>query len=60
MSAERYSQQSLLEPISSINEVFENEMKGYQSVDEDEVDFMLPGMFTVEETENLIAFLLTQ
>ena len=35
-------------------------MKIYQIVNQDEVDFMLPGMLTQEEMDDLIAFLLTQ
>ena len=60
MSAVDYLEQSLLEPNAYIVEGSEYEMKAYQVVNPDEVDFMLPGMLTQEEFDDLIAFLLTQ
>jgi cytochrome c2 len=60
LSAVEYLQQSILEPSAYVVEGFEDKMKSYQLVDPGEVDFMLPGMLTHEELDNLIAFLLTQ
>ena len=60
LSAVEYLQQSIIEPSVYIVEGFEDKMKHYQLVDPDEVDFLLPGMLTQEEFDNLIAFLLTQ
>jgi cytochrome c2 len=60
MSAVDYLQQSLLDPSAYIVEGFEDKMKMYQVVDPDEVDFLLPGMLTQEELDDLTAFLLTQ
>jgi cytochrome c2 len=60
MSAVEYLEQSLLEPNAYIVEGSEYEMKAYQVVDPQEVDFMLPGMLTQEEMDDLIAFLMTQ
>lgn len=60
LSAVEYLEQSLLEPSAYLVEGFEDKMKPYQLVDPDEVDFLLPGMLTQEELDDLIAFLLTQ
>lgn len=60
LSAVEYLEQSLLEPNAYIVEGSEYEMKAYQVVNPDEVEFMLPGMLTQEEFNDLIAFLLTQ
>jgi cytochrome c2 len=60
LSAVEYLQQSILEPSIYVVEGFEDKMKSYQLVDPDEVDFLLPGMLTQEELDDLIAFLLTQ
>lgn len=61
VSAVEYLQQSLLEPSAYLVEGFDHrEMKTYKVVDPDEVDFLMFGMLTQEEFNDLIAFLLTQ
>jgi len=60
LSAVEYLQQSILKPSAYLVEGFENKMKIYQVVDPDEVDFLIAGMLTQDELDNLIAFLFTQ
>ncbi len=60
LSAVEYLQGSILEPSVYLVEGFEDKMKIFQVVDPDEVDFLIAGMLTQEELDDLIAFLLTQ
>ena len=60
LSAVEYLQQSILEPSAYLVDGFKDKMKTYQVVDADEVDFLMYGMLTQEELNDLIAFLLTQ
>ncbi|MGB5846516.1 MAG: cytochrome c [Anaerolineales bacterium] len=60
LSAIEYLQQSILDPSAFIVDGYQNRMKVYQIVDEDEVEYMFAHMLTQEEMEDLIAYLLTQ
>lgn len=59
LSAVEYLRQSILDPPAYIVEGFDIKMQTYELVPE-EVDILVPSMFTQEELSDLIAFLLTQ
>jgi mono/diheme cytochrome c family protein len=60
LSAVEYLEQSMLDPAAYISEGYQNRMKVYRIVVEEEVDYMFADMLTQEELNNLVAFLLTQ
>jgi len=60
LSAVEYLQQSILDPSAYIVEDFDDKMKVYQLVKEEEVEFMFASMLTQEQLDDLVAFLLTQ
>jgi cytochrome c oxidase subunit 2 len=59
LSAVEYLRQSILDPPAYIVDGFDIKMQTYELVPE-EVDTLVPSMFTQEELSDLIAFLLTQ
>jgi cytochrome c2 len=60
LSAEEYLRQSILEPSEYRVEGFNQKMRDYQLVKEEEVDIMFASMLTQEQLDDLVAFLLTQ
>ena len=60
LSADEYLRQSILEPSSYIVEGYDDKMKDYQIVKEDEVEIMFASMLTQDQLNDLVAFLLTQ